>query len=60
MGAGKPQVFAQKLHQKRARFDITSDGFAIHRHCYGRHDLPPNLGPKALFSPPFTRTAVVR
>jgi hypothetical protein len=32
MGAGQPQILAQKLHQERTRFDITGNGFAIHRH----------------------------
>jgi hypothetical protein len=35
------------LHQQGARFDVASDGFAVHRHGYGRHDLPPIFsGPK--------------
>jgi hypothetical protein len=29
------------LHQQGARFDIPADGFAVHRHGYGRHGLPP-------------------
>jgi hypothetical protein len=32
MRAGQAQILAQEFHQKRARFDVTSDGFAIHRH----------------------------
>ena len=60
MRAGQPQILAQELHQQGARFDVAGDGFAVHRHGHGRHDLPPNLGPKALFSPPSTRTVAVR
>jgi hypothetical protein len=41
MRTGQPQILAQKLHQQGARFDIPADGFAVHRHGYGRHDLPP-------------------
>src|SRR6266550_6596776 len=44
MGAGQAQIFAQELHQQGARFYIPGDGFSVHRHGYGRHDLPPNLG----------------
>jgi hypothetical protein len=32
MRAGQPQILAQELHQKRARFDVTGGGFAVHRH----------------------------
>ena len=37
MGAGEPQVFAQQLHQQRARIDIGGDGFAVHRQGNGCH-----------------------
>src|SRR3979490_2036486 len=30
MGAGQPQILAQKLHQKRAGVDIGVDGIAVH------------------------------
>src|SRR5262249_54145045 len=59
MRAGQAEVFAEKLHQQGARFDIASDGFAVHRYGHGRHDLPPNFGPKALFSAPSAWTAKV-
>ena len=52
MRAGEPQVLAQELHQQGARIDIAGDGFAVHRHGNGRHDIPPNSGPKSpLFAP---------
>ncbi len=35
MGAGQPQVFAQQLHQQRARIDIGGDGLAVHRQGNG-------------------------
>src|SRR5215467_2343763 len=49
MGPGQPQIFAEKLHQQSAGFDITGDGFSVDRHGHGWHELTPNLGPKALF-----------
>ena len=30
MGAGQPQILAQKLHQQRAGIDIGIDGIAVH------------------------------
>src|SRR5262249_52689925 len=44
---GQPQVFAQELHQQGARFDVTGDGFAVHRHGHGWHDLPPKFRAKS-------------
>ena len=53
MRAGQPQIFAQELHQQGARFDIAGDGFAVHRHGHGGHDLPPKFGAKSpLFASP--------
>ena len=39
MGAGEPQVFAQQLHEQRARVDIGGYGFAVHRQGNGCHGL---------------------
>jgi hypothetical protein len=49
MSAGQPEIFAQELHQQGACFDVTSDGFAVHRHGHGRHDFLPIWGQKPSF-----------
>jgi hypothetical protein len=54
MRAGKPEVFAQELHQQSARFDIAGDGLAVHRHGYRWHNRPPKFGAK---SPLFASSA---
>jgi hypothetical protein len=43
MGAGQPQILAQKLHQQGAGVDIGVDGIAVHNKG--------NLGHSALSSP---------
>src|SRR5271165_801601 len=48
MGAGEPQVLAQKLHQQRARVDITGDGFTVHRQGDVGHGLPPQFAVEGL------------
>jgi hypothetical protein len=48
MGAGEPQVLAQKLHQKGARIDVTGDGFAVHRQCDGGHGFLLEIRPDGL------------
>src|SRR3954465_7454690 len=59
MRAGEAQVLAQELHQQSTLFDVAGNGFTVHGHGHGRHDLPPkNSGLKALFSPsPLRATA---
>jgi hypothetical protein len=53
MRSGKPQIFAQELHQQSTRFDVAGDGFTVHHHGHGRHDLPPKFGAKSpLFAAP--------
>jgi hypothetical protein len=51
VGTGKAEIFTQELHQQGARFDITGDGLAVHRHGHGCHDFLPNSGQNAHFSP---------
>ena len=47
MRAGEPQIFAQQLHQQRARIDIGGNGFAVHRQGNGCHkrllEFPKNV-----------------
>jgi hypothetical protein len=47
MGTGEAEIFAQQLHQKRARIDVDSCGFAVHSQGNGCHKrllgFPKNL-----------------
>ena len=45
MGAGEAQSLAQELHQKRARLDVSGDGFPVHRHADGGHLGSSSHGP---------------
>src|SRR5581483_7663116 len=45
MRSGESEMFAEELHQQGARFDISADGFPVHRHRYGRHPCSPVFGP---------------
>jgi hypothetical protein len=55
VGAGEPQVLTQELNQQGAGINIGGDGFPVHRHRDGRHDIPPQTGPNGLFFAPDLR-----
>ncbi len=48
MRAGEAQLFADVLNQQGARFDVGSDGFAVHRHGHGGHRWPPGYDLKQM------------